>query len=522
MGIKLLIGLALTAVLTIALLLSEVELTLGGWIGLSIWEFATIELAIIVFDQFRPGRAPRVPPPEEYAELITSIVNAGRYFVATSSKPVELWEQPTFLRHVDLNTLKTVSEYSRRLGMPASIISSNPDDKTEFRMELEDILHNNAEEKIPPYFYGMRYLIYPEKVYEQRRPFVNALLQKHLTYRMHCLPLVLDILRDKLAPIRNVLDQLSDQIDHPGRLAKAWYGLVGRPIKIPDFQLVDDKLLIWFEGKKFRQSQDRTIVMLAKKVITELAKHATESVWGGFNYTEIGNIAKVSTEAAAGFFSHDYFDRWLVYLEESKDMLFEWIQWENEKLNEYVKPDSRLLDIGCGYGRHLELLLDRCELMVGIDNNSSMVKRACETLANKCELEKWRIYPADAHNLYFPDNSFNAVICMTNTFGNMNVDRKRIIGEMARVTQLGGIVMISVYNHSTEALQARMRTYKAADVGLLITRVTDNRTIYTREGLVSDQFTIDELNQLIKGTNLTILKSEKFRDIGLLAVCKKI
>jgi hypothetical protein len=239
MKTKITIGILLTAVLTLTLVFTGVQFKTGGWIGLSIWEFITIEFAIIFFDQIRPGRPPRVPPPEEYAQLETAILGATHYFAATSTKPVELWEQPTFLRHVDLNTLKTITEYSKMLGLPTSIISSGAYDKDELVQELNDI-HARTQEGIGvPYFYGVRYLVYPEKTYEKRRPFVEALLQKHLTYRMHCLPLTLEGIRTHMGGgVRSSFEDLSDRFRPPGRIRRAWYEIFGRNLKVPDFFIV--------------------------------------------------------------------------------------------------------------------------------------------------------------------------------------------------------------------------------------------------------------------------------------------
>lgn len=518
---KIAIGIAITAVLTITLLALKVEFGVWGWVGLSIWEFLTIELAIILFDQVRPGRPPRVPPPEEYGQLITAIVNAKHYFAATSSKPVELWEQPTFLRHVDLNTLKTISEYSSRLGLPAAVISSSPADKQELWTELNDIINRTKERASVPYFYGIRYLIYPEKTYEKRRPFVDALLQKHLTYRMHCIPLTLERLQDKLHDKKSNLNELADSIKRPGRFTRARYEIFGRPFRIPDFLLIDDKLLIWFEGKKFRQEDDQAIISLAKKVLIDLAVCTPGAIWGGFAYEQISHVARAVPEAAAGFFSHDYFERWLKYLEKDKGPLYHWIMWENEQLAKYIKPTDRLLDVGCGYGRHLELVLSSCGHASGVDNSIYMIRRACTKLSNLYPADRWGIFPYDASNLLFSDNTFNVVICMTNTFGNMNADKVRNINEMARVLKRGGTLLISVYNDTPKTLGLRTQSYTAHEVGLLVTKTERNRIIYTREGLVSEQFSKDEFNRFCKGTKLKITKFEDYQDVGFLVVFNK-
>ena len=73
----------------------------------------------------------------------------------------------------------------------------------------------------------------------------------------------------------------------------------------------------------------------------------------------------------------------------------------------YVKKDSRILDIGCGYGRTLEELQNAgYNNLIGIDFSKEMIKIAHENNPNI----DFRITSGSV--LDFPDNSIDSVILL--------------------------------------------------------------------------------------------------------------
>ena len=74
-----------------------------------------------------------------------------------------------------------------------------------------------------------------------------------------------------------------------------------------------------------------------------------------------------------------------------------------------LRPGSRILDIGCGTGRHSIELARRGYLMTGVDQSSGMLAEARKAAeAAGVEVELFRSNAAD----YRPDRKFDAAICL--------------------------------------------------------------------------------------------------------------
>ena len=185
------------------------------------------------------------------------------------------------------------------------------------------------------------------------------------------------------------------------------------------------------------------------------------------------------------FFSKSFFETWL---KQAHPKIKDWFQKEIDYLKNNIKPNSKILDIGCGFGRHIELIADFSKEVIGIDNNKDMVQKAKDRLSN---FKNVKILLQDAQNLKFQDDYFDYVICMTNTFGDFPDIKLNVLKEMKRVCKKGGKIIISVYND--KALEIRKKDYKK--VGLHIIKIKDG-IVYTKEGLISEQFTKQQLKEL--------------------------
>ena len=191
------------------------------------------------------------------------------------------------------------------------------------------------------------------------------------------------------------------------------------------------------------------------------------------------------------FFSQPFFEVWL---KQAHPKIKDWFQKEIEYLKENIKPNSKILDIGCGFGRHIEILADFSREVIGIDNNSDMIKKAKDRLSN---FKNVKLIVQDAQKLDFEDDYFDYVICVTNTFGDFPEIKENVLREMKRVCKKDGKIIISVY--SDKALEIRKKDYEK--VGLHITKIKNN-IIYTEEGLISEQFSKPQLKELFDKLNL--------------------
>ena len=132
------------------------------------------------------------------------------------------------------------------------------------------------------------------------------------------------------------------------------------------------------------------------------------------------------------FFSKPYFEIWL---KQAHPKIKDWFQKEIEYLKKNIKPNSKILDVGCGFGRHIEILAGFSKEVVGIDNNSDMIRKAKDRLSN---FKNVKLFLQDAQNLDFEDDYFDYIICLTNTFGNFPDIKEKVLKEMKRVCKIIG------------------------------------------------------------------------------------
>lgn len=186
-------------------------------------------------------------------------------------------------------------------------------------------------------------------------------------------------------------------------------------------------------------------------------------------------------------------------------------EYYNKELDFVKNLSGDVLEIGCGTGRILTILAKKCRRVVGIDKEKVMADISKNKLKKRRNVE---ICKQNAKRLKFPDNSFDFVLCMASTFGNLGRDKLPVLKEMKRVCKLNGKVIISVYNE--RALKPRLDSY--ANDELIHVKVTKQGTVYTKEGLFSEQFTKKKLISLFKRLKLKY-KIISLNKISYLCTC---
>lgn len=167
-------------------------------------------------------------------------------------------------------------------------------------------------------------------------------------------------------------------------------------------------------------------------------------------------------------------------------------------LEQHLPPGKRVLEVGCGYGRLLEVLGKNAKLAVGIDFSAPLLNRA---KANLAPMENVELHLMHAERMEFEDESFDAVLCLDATFGNMPGIEEEVIAQMIRVCKRGGEVIISVF--SEEAKDVQIVNYNR--IGL--TGIQDDGcAIHTAEGFYSRRFSKDELRRLFRGLDCKVIK----------------
>tara|TARA_Y100000590_G_scaffold136257_1_gene155996 strand:- start:11229 stop:11936 length:708 start_codon:yes stop_codon:yes gene_type:complete len=112
-----------------------------------------------------------------------------------------------------------------------------------------------------------------------------------------------------------------------------------------------------------------------------------------------------------------------------------------------IQPNARVLDIGCGEGRHsLGLYIDREINVIGMDLSIKDMKTAKNRIKDfsisECNQASCNFGAGNIHQLPFEDNSFDAVIC-SEVLEHLDT-LESAVTEIVRVLKPGGVLAVSV------------------------------------------------------------------------------
>ena len=121
-----------------------------------------------------------------------------------------------------------------------------------------------------------------------------------------------------------------------------------------------------------------------------------------------------------------------------------------------IRPGDRVLDAGCGEGRHCFGALERGARVVGLDLDRPSLEAGARPLRNRAgELNSLgAMLQGDAFHLPFQNASFDRVICsevMEHVHGFRGAAR-----ELARVTRPGGTLAVTIPTATSEHLYLRL------------------------------------------------------------------
>jgi SAM-dependent methyltransferase len=109
----------------------------------------------------------------------------------------------------------------------------------------------------------------------------------------------------------------------------------------------------------------------------------------------------------------------------------------------HIGSGTRVLELGCGYGRVLQHLLPAVEFACGIDISQANIALARQLLSGKANCF---LSIMDAVDMGFRDSSFDCIVCIQNGISAFHADQRMLISESIRVTRDKGLVLFSSYS----------------------------------------------------------------------------
>jgi cyclopropane fatty-acyl-phospholipid synthase-like methyltransferase len=148
-----------------------------------------------------------------------------------------------------------------------------------------------------------------------------------------------------------------------------------------------------------------------------------------------------------------------------------------------IQPDSRILDCGCGKGRHSFYLNKKGFEVTGLDISESNILES-----KKREKENLSFFTHDMRNL-FRINYYDVALSLFTSFGYFNEDpeNNKMIRSISAALKKGGWFVLDFMNVEKETQKlCTEETTTIGKIDIKITRSTKNNCI-TKEILITDQ-----------------------------------
>jgi SAM-dependent methyltransferase len=159
---------------------------------------------------------------------------------------------------------------------------------------------------------------------------------------------------------------------------------------------------------------------------------------------------------------------------------------EFELLDDVIANGMRVIDVGCGTGRHLLRLSDRLRFGLGVDYERSYIAEA----VRRAGVSHLHFITGDATAVPVAA-TFDFAMCLTNTWGTMS-DKAGVLTEMRRLGPTPGSRLLSVYSKASVA--SRREWYRR--LGHTVLEETSEYLV-TDGGFRSEHFSEVELRRQV-------------------------
>ena len=170
-------------------------------------------------------------------------------------------------------------------------------------------------------------------------------------------------------------------------------------------------------------------------------------------------------------------------------------------VRERIRPDDRVLELGCGYGRVLTKLRRTATQVFGIDTSLASLRHASQ-VAGATDMH---LCLMNAVQTAFKSNCFDMTVCIQNGISAFRVNQRSLLMEAMRITRPGGSVLFSSY--AENFWPHRLDWFRAqAEYGLLgeiDEAATGNGVIVCKDGFRATTIGPDDFRSLVQEVGTT-------------------
>jgi len=209
-------------------------------------------------------------------------------------------------------------------------------------------------------------------------------------------------------------------------------------------------------------------------------------------------------------------DFWEKLTQNPSDLYKRLFEQEKKYLENNVKSDSRVLDIGCGDGRNILSIVEKVQSVVGIDIDPKAIEDAIRRLH---QYKNVQIILGSAFDLPCDEYQYDVVI-LSMTFVNFSNHKNKSLTEMKRVLKPGGKIVMSVY--SEHAMNERLNMYKK--IGVPVQEVLVKEVIFDKSvgANTSEQFSIQDIESMAKSVGLKMTHYEEVLGLAYIITLENI